>query len=218
MYLSGDILDWQYYNENSSGVSYDDEAQVIVWRAHQIWRHANSLISSDCSDLSIADAITSLKRAVNHRLKALTRVYCFDALPFTNQKKTLEKFQAYGLLRPPMLKDLFEVRNAIEHMDAPPPSVTACGRYVDIVWYFLKSTDSLLTMRLDDVIFWSDEGRRSLTFRPTFDGLWNIVVQGELLPEDALDSWRPGALEVDESIERPNYIHASIYGLWKPTQ
>jgi hypothetical protein len=216
MYICGEILDWSYYYDNASGLSYEEE-QLLVGRAHEIWRHASSLISADCSEFSVADAITGLKRAVNHRLKALTRVYCFDALPFHSQKKTLEKFQFYGIIRPAMLKDLFEVRNLIEHMDVPPPSVDACSRYVDFVWYFLKSTDSLLATHLSEVIFWSETDHRSLTFLVAFDGSWNITAQGELLPQDMLGSWRPGALEIDDSIESPTYARPKIYGRWKPT-
>src|SRR5690348_6826755 len=77
MYVRGEILDWSHYNENRSGLSEKDE-QPLIWRAHDIWRHASSLVSPDCSEFSLADAITVLKRAVDHRLKALRRRYCFD--------------------------------------------------------------------------------------------------------------------------------------------
>ena len=114
MYLGGEILDWMYYYDNASGFSEEEEQQTF-YRAHDIWRHASSLISPDCSEFSKADAIASLKRAVNHRLKALTKRYCFDALPFDSLKRILEKFQFYGIIRPTMLKELFGIRNAIEH-------------------------------------------------------------------------------------------------------
>ncbi|MEQ6342920.1 MAG: hypothetical protein M3A44_15075 [Gammaproteobacteria bacterium] len=219
MFICGEVLDWNYYSDNGSGLS-DDEEERIVGRAHDIWRHASSLISPGSSEFSLADAITGLKRAVNHRLKALSNAYSFDALPFLNQKKTLEKFQFYGIIRPALLKELFEIRNSIEHMDRAPPSVDECRRYVDFVWYFLKSTDSLLTMKLDDVIFWCDSENRSLRFCPEFDGSWNIKVSGEVLVADILECWQPGALELvelDESCERPDYIRARIYGRWQPS-
>lgn len=217
MYISGDVLNWDYYSENSAGLSYDEE-ELIVERAYDIWRHASSQILADSSEFSRADAITGLKRAVNHRLKMLSKSYSFDALPFSNQKKTLEKYQFYGIIRPTLLKELFEIRNLIEHTDHVPPNIGECRKYVDIVWYFLKSTDTLLKMKVDDVIFWRDNEDRSLTFQPEFDGSWKITVWGKISATDILERWKPGALEVDEDCERPSYICSDIYGRWNPTE
>ena len=217
MFISGQVLDWSYYTENGSGLS-DDEENEIVWRAHEIWRHARSLISKDCSEFALSDAVSNLKRAVNHRLQALSQAYSFDALPFPSRKQTLEKFQFYGIIRPALLKELFLVRNAIEHQDATPPNVAQCSTYVDFVWYFLKSTDSLLLMKVEDVIFWSPpDGQYSLRFIPKFDGSWNVVIKGELPPEYILACAQPGALNIDESsYERPARTHSSVYGRWNP--
>ena len=185
-----------------------------------MWRHANSLLSKDCSDFSISDAVSNLKRAVNHRLQTISQAYSFESLPFSNKKQTLEKLQFYGIIRPTLLKELFHVRNAIEHQDASPPSAAQCSRYIDFVWYFLKSTDSLLLMQVEDVIFWSQPKpgeQHSLTFHPKFDGSWHVIVQGELPSEYILASAEPGALNVDEDYERPDYIRSSVYGKWAPT-
>lgn len=216
MFISGDVLNWTCYSENGSGHSFDDEIR-LVGRAHNIWRHASSLIYPGCSEFSRVDAITGLKRAVNQRIKTLARAYCFDGLPFANQRKTLEKFQFYGIIRPALLKEIFEIRNAIEHMDSAPPDVNQCSRYIDFVWYFLKSTDSLLEMKKEDVIFWADTEHRSLRFCPRFDDSWSIMVSGEILEQDILECPHPGSLEIDEYYPRPHYIETPIYGQWKPT-
>jgi hypothetical protein len=215
MLISGEVLDWKFYNENSSGLTDEDEER-IVWRAHDIWQHAASLIAPDCSEFLRADVITGLKRAINHRLKALSHNYCFSDLPFSHKNKTLEKFQFYGIIRPILLKELFEVRNSIEHGDVSPPTVDQCSRYVDLVWYFLKSTDSLLKMKLEDAVFWSDD-HSELRFCPEFSGKWSITIRGKILSQYLLGNWQPGAIEIDESVERPEYIKTPIYGLWKPT-
>jgi len=216
MYISSDVLDWNFYSENGTGLSFEEE-EVVVGRAHDMWRHASSLITPECSEFSRIDAITGLKRAVNHRLKSITDAYCFHALPFTSQKKILEKLQFYGIIRPTLLKEIFELRNAIEHMDTPPPSIEQCNRYVDIIWYFLKSTDSLLSMRPDEIKFWSDDNEGTLDFDVKFNETWVITVIGELPAKYFLEHQIPDALEIDESIERPQYIHSTIYGLWKPS-
>jgi hypothetical protein len=216
MFISEEILDWSYYTDNQSGLSSEEE-DTLVWRAHELWRHATSLIKTDCSEFARSDSISNLKRAVNHRLQTLSQAYSFDALPFSNRKQTLEKFQFYGIIRPALLKEIFEVRNAIEHQDDTPPGEENCRRYADLVWYFLKSTDSLLLMKPDDVHFWSDDEKNSLVFWPKFDGSWNITVEGEISSEFILESGRLGAIELDESYERPSYICSPVYGKWNPT-
>lgn len=216
MLISGDVLSWSYHNENGSGLT-DEEQDRIVRRAYKIWRHSSSLVSDDSSEFKLADAIVGLKRAVNHRLKTLTTSYALDALPFSSERKSLERLQHYGIIRPAILKELFGIRNAIEHADHAPPSVNDCRRYVDFVWYFLKSTDSLLDMKLEDVIFWCDTEARSLRFCPNFNAGWNIEVSGNLLPADILQSWEPGAIDLDESIGRPSYRTPEIFGRWRPT-
>jgi hypothetical protein len=216
MFIDGKILDWDYYTENSAGLNFDEEDE-IVWRSHEIWRHASSLIIKDCSEFALSDAISNLKRAVNHRLKALSQAYCFDTLPFSNRKQTLEKLQFYGIIRPALLKELFEVRNAIEHQDSSPPTIDQCNKYVDIVWYFLKSTDSLLLMKVDDGIFWSPDEQYSLSFQPEFDGMWNVIISGTIPAEAILMHEEHGAIDVDEACKQPAYTKPSIYGRWKPT-
>lgn len=217
MWVSSTVLEWGYHNEHGSGPSLDDQ-NPTVWRAHEIWRHANSLISENCSSFALSDAIANLKRAINHRLQSLSKAYCFNALPFSSDKKTLEKFQHYGIIRPSMLRELFEVRNAIEHRDADPPSLVRCEQYVDFVWYFLKSTDSLLLMQADDVVFWSgSETGCALRFCVNLAAQWEIVVHGDLPEELILSGPRPGALEIDESYPRPEYIKSGLHGKWNPT-
>jgi hypothetical protein len=43
-----------------------------------------------------------------------------------------------------LLTKLLEIRNAIEHEDKKPPKRNECLELVDIVWYFLKSTDNMV--------------------------------------------------------------------------
>lgn len=216
MFICRSVLSWDFYTENGSGLS-SDKANQIVWRAHEIWRHAISLISVKSDEFARGDAISNLKRAINHRLQAISKAYSIEALPFSNKRQVLEKLQFYGLVRPALLRELFEIRNAIEHQDGSPPAEDQCRRYGDFVWYFLKSTDSLLLMKVDDVQFWSSESDDQLTFYPTFDGSWKIIIQGHLSPELIRGSKDENSLELDEFYQRPEYTPPPIYGLWKPT-
>lgn len=215
MFIDEAVLDWNFYYEDGSGLSYEDEVRVVD-RAHDIWRHASEQVTLGCTEFDCVDAITGLKRAINLRLKAISEAYCFDSLPFSSSKRTLEKFQFYGIIRPALLKEIFEIRNSIEHKDTPPPGAEQCSRFIDFTWYFLKSTDALLLMHPDNVIFWADESKGELCFEPKFKGAWEITVRGNLPQEKILNIPRSGALEIDEHHERPTYIKTPIWGLWKP--
>ena len=132
----------------------------------EIWRHAAARLKGTPSDLDRVDCIGTLKRAINHRLKAIQATYNFDQLPTTRPKKQiLEKLQDYGLVRPVIIKELLEVRNGIEHNDAAPPETPRCEFYVDVVWYFLKSTDTLVDMAVDSIVYEDDQSESALSCR-----------------------------------------------------
>jgi hypothetical protein len=172
MYLSKVFLEWPYGDCESTGVDYE-----LLIRAHDIWRHAQDRLKKEPCEFDLVDCISALKRSVNSRLKTLDKVYNLSALPSLRSKKqVLEKYQDYGLIRPAILKDLFDVRNLLEHEDVKPPSAANCHYYVDIVWYFLKSTDSLLQMKCDSLVYGND--RSEIFVGP--DENWNFSFNGQL--------------------------------------
>ena len=183
MYINSKILEWPYGEHEATEVDFEK-----LERAHRIWRHAQKRLDGTPSEFDIVDCITSLKRAINSRIKTLSHEYSFNALPnIRSKKQTLEKYQDYGLIRPSFFKELFELRNLLEHEDVQPPSIKKCRHYIDIVWYFLKSTDSLLQMKTD-VIAYIDPVADSevyLHFNPNKN--WSIRVYGSILPEYVSD-------------------------------
>jgi hypothetical protein len=177
MHLSTDFFTWPHDNTEGSGCDYS-----LMYRAHEIWRHSKDCLANDPSEFNRIDCISSLRRSINHRLKTLSSVYGLEALPSLRSKKQiLEKFQDYGLIRPALIKDLLEVRNLIEHEDAEPPETEKCLYYVDIVWYFLKSTDSLLQMKIDALSYESEDGRCELFVRLKPELVWDVRIQGTVL-------------------------------------
>ena len=179
MYLNSKFLDWPYEEHEASGVDFKK-----LERAHNIWRHAQKRLDGTPSEFDIVDCVTSLKRAINSRIKTLSNEYSFDLLPnIRSKKQTLEKYQDYGLIRPSFFKELFELRNLLEHEDVQPPEVKKCRYYVDIVWYFLKSTDSLLQMKTDVVAYLepAEDSEIYLHFYPNTN--WLIRVYGSMLPK-----------------------------------
>jgi hypothetical protein len=195
MYLSAEILTWPY---DAEGRAYPSETDH-VHRGHEIWRHAKNRLALSPTQLDRVDCISSLKRAINHRLKAIHSTYAFDQLPTDRPKKeTFEKLQDYGLVRPAILKELLDVRNLIEHNDAPPPDLAKCKFYVDMVWYFLKSTDQLVEEMVDSLIY-EHQGTNShitLAIEPLKN--WEAKASGLVHIAFLSTESTPGAIELTE--------------------
>ena len=61
--------------------------------------------------------------------------------------------EIYGIARPFIVKNLFSIRNDIDHHDATPTPKERCMELLDIVWYFLKATDRCIEERKEYVFF-----------------------------------------------------------------
>lgn len=143
VWLSTDYLfeNTNWYNSGSSLYSLDDQQ-----RAYDIWQRANSLVEKNETQFDLTDGITNLKRSINHRLKLIEKIYNFKKIDFPERPKGyLELLETYNIVRPYLMKTVMEIRNLIEHNDSPPPNQHRCKELVDMVWYFLKSTDTLVT-------------------------------------------------------------------------
>jgi hypothetical protein len=136
IYLLPDVFTWSCWN---SGGTINDESRVQ--RPYALVSHAESLTHGLPTEFEIADAVANLKRAINHRLQLLEENYSF-AKAFPKNVGVLERLEKVNLARPYLIKQLFSLRNDIEHYDAPPPSLGRCRELIDLTWYFLKATDA----------------------------------------------------------------------------
>jgi len=100
----------------------------------------------------------NLKRAINVRLKLLDELYCFSHVTGLKKLGALERLEAVGLAKPFIVKQLFDLRNDIEHNDAAPPSMNRVKELLDITWYFLRSTDSAAGNHSRTLFFENEDG------------------------------------------------------------
>jgi hypothetical protein len=150
-WLSRGIFDWSC--EASGGRREELER---VRRPHAILSHAEGLLCAGAAEFSIADSVFALKRAINSRLQHLEELYGFQDM-FPRSVGALERLEAVGLARPFLIKQLFELRNDIEHKDAAAPSSKRTGELVDITWYFLQATDPACKARPQGLVLRSAE-------------------------------------------------------------
>ena len=136
-YLSKEFLHWYAYTDSGH-----EPSQEVRQRGYEIWNHADSQIKSESSLLQLADGISNLKRCLNQRLKAIEAFYFIRSVPVKNLPKGyLQLLGALGIVRPFMLEQLMDIRNEIEHEDAPPPPYVRARELLDMTWYFLRSTE-----------------------------------------------------------------------------
>ena len=135
-WLSPEVFDWEVVVDFAEQVTYERFA-----RPHLLLTHAESALAQDAGELARADAVFALKRAVNSRLKHIEELYGL-AKAFPKSVGALERLEAVDLARPLLVRQLFELRNDIEHNDGPVPAAQRCHELADATWYFLRATDA----------------------------------------------------------------------------
>ncbi|MFT9817511.1 MULTISPECIES: hypothetical protein [unclassified Lysinibacillus] len=194
-WISNEILNWESYSD-SSVVLEKEKGE----RAYEIWEHAKSQIENNESEFHLADGITNLKRALNHRLKLIEEIYGFKFIKINNKPKGyMEILEVFGVVRPFLMKRLLTIRNGIEHNDEKPPSYERCLELLDVVWYFLKSTDSMVQFAVKDLAFELDEEGD----KPYYFGLRYVqqerdifIINGKIPEKLIYDEPTPNSIEV----------------------
>ena len=200
MFLSPAVFQWPY---DAQDRLFPPEVDCVS-KAHDVWRHAQNRLAGESTPLDRVDSISALKRAIDIRLKAIRATYNFEFLPSMRAKKqTLEKLQDYGIVRRAILKELIDVRNSLEHEHTEPPSTDKCKFYIDICWYFLKSTDPLVDMAVSSLVYVDDPSDSSVQIEIEPRNDWALRVNGYVRSEFILLSDEDGALELTEFSTAP---------------
>jgi hypothetical protein len=140
LWLSPKFLDWDPLVDMSIA------GDLTSWRrAYEHWSHAEQLLKIQSDELYRVDVTTTLKRAVDHRIRLLDQTYDFQGIPVKAKPSgSLARLEWLGIVRPTMVRKLLDIRNAVEHSDHEPPEAERCHEFLEFVWYFLRSTDLLV--------------------------------------------------------------------------
>jgi hypothetical protein len=143
---------WLSWNRHAQGSVHQPED--TAFKLYEMHQHACDRLEGNPSEFARVDAITTLRRTVGQRVKALKDIYQLRSLPTgTKPKYDLELLEYFGIIRPFMLKRLIDIRNMVEHQDTSPPPTDECLMFADLVWYFLRSTDGLVQDQLTSMMF-----------------------------------------------------------------
>lgn len=200
MWLAPEILEWRV---ESQGLSFADKSQ---WkRPYDIWAHAEQVLSHPTTEFQRVDVITTLKRAIDHRVRMLNNLYSLRSIPIRDKpSEVLNLLEFAGIVRPLMLQKLLDIRNAVEHEDASPPDHESCQIFLEFAWYFLRSTDRMSQQILEDfgLLPPTDEDYYGLSIYSGPEYAWVPRVWGWLTPNMIANEPRNGWLVLNiEKIE-----------------
>lgn len=216
MWISSKTLRWPSYSESNLVLNGDK-------RPYDLLHHAEELLEINTSSFYRTDAIFSLKRAIDNRVYSLQNLYKLKEIPINNfPKKPIDQLTSLGVIRPYMLEELRNIRNSIEHEDTSPPSYKECLGYIDLVWYFLKSTDSLVFFLHDtwlltpDIFHDQDENHQFLevflNVESNHENLidWNFNIRARLnkdnVSEQKKENWIEISFDNESCIEENDTI------------
>ncbi len=128
-----------YWPVNGSVGCYSGED---IASCYEYWEYAETLINKFDDKFHLQDSIKNLKYVVDKRIKQIERVYDFKS--HFPSKKVFEIYEELGIVKGFVIKNLFKLRNNIEHNEVEINEKEKCRDFLDTVWYFLKSTDLLV--------------------------------------------------------------------------
>jgi|CXWL01.1.fsa_nt_gi hypothetical protein len=185
LWLSPEVLAWLPFVETWTS------HEGIAWRRpYDHWGHAEGLLRDVKTEFHRTDVIVSLKRSVDGRVRALNEACHFRKAPFPDLPEgRLEQLAFFGIVQPALLGRLLDIRNRVEHQDAEPPTIAACADFIDMVWYFLRSTDFLVRRAMIELRLDRDAGMELNPYKVTINWErrddWALSVNC-----DALQSWQ----------------------------
>ena len=125
---------------------------TVTSRPYAMLDHGEDLLRHHVGELFRVDAILTMKRALDLRLKRLNRLYAFDRLCGKEiPKHLIQKLEYCNIIRPLMVRKLLDLRNVLEHQQKIPPPVDRCEEFLEFVWYFLRSTDWITSASIDRI-------------------------------------------------------------------
>lgn len=209
---------WGGWPVGSTSSEYLDP--TVAERPYRHWHLALELVTHDKDEIRRGTAIQKLWNAVDSRIRQLHDTYRLSELKrilkLPRNTDMLEMLGRLELVRPFVLQRLKEIRNRIEHQDRGTPSHDECLTLIDIVWYFLRSTDAFAVNKVTSFerVSYCDSIARSPFVSVEYSDSWLPSVFGFLPESDVQTRPRANALliELVEPITTDEHELARVRG------
>lgn len=179
-----------------AGVQIRAVIEPSEWRrGYDHFEHAEVRLATASTKHDRIDIVAALKRAIDVRVAFLAKLYDLKSAPgLRRAKNRFEALVRVGLIRPIMSKELFDIRDAVEHRDADPPSIADCQRFTEFTWYFLKTTDTAASSPALDLMFEYEiegAGEYWASVARELNPAWDFTIMGWFPEEDVHESPDP---------------------------
>jgi len=156
-----------------------------------------ALLSGRASEQDRASAILQLRRAIDLRDKALKSAYSLDKIPGLGKSTYPKILSDLCVVMPLMRRKLIDIRNEVAHERVEPSvDLGRCLEYCEFTWYFLKSTDHLLSSLICALDF--DSRTDPCEFTLSFDlADWSVELVGRFNLGDILRANRGHDIRIE---------------------
>ncbi len=194
MFISNVVLSWDTVVDSFTYTGEDWE------RPYSFFRHCEKLLSYAPEKHFLIDAVSNLKRAVDHRIKHISTTYKLKKTAcYALNKNVWDTLAELELIKPVMLGKLIEIRNTVEHKFSDPPDQPRCIELSEFVWYFLRSTDAISKQVSDgSYLEESCDGPRRIYYDGNPANEWTSTITAHLPKELISTSSRADYFEVAE--------------------
>jgi hypothetical protein len=189
------------FDTNFYGKGWDFPRENLVKEDYERWNYLKAKLVQGASIYDLEDFVVGAKRLINHRTKKLFSLYGLkENLKQLSRKGDLNLLQELDIARPYLLNKLREIRNQVEHEFRLALDLNACQDYLDICWYYLRSTDYFFIRQTIELESSQDNlgERESEVFSIEFDTqTMSLSFAGRIHKDDISDSFTPDCAEIE---------------------
>ena len=136
--------------------------------AYRIWEEANNTILNCNGNLEkLNQGFLSLKRAFNVTSMELRKNLGIDKIKYSSKKKSkdfLSDLEYFEIIKTLTLNKYLNLRNLIEHENAPPPSLEDCLSLSEYIWNYIRNVANILIQLTEYIIFNSNDRDNIILF------------------------------------------------------
>jgi len=210
MWVIPDILDW---SRELIRTKSRKEPRVFQ-RPYQMWRYAEDILQAHTTNAACADAVATLKRVVDHRIRTLDSIYNLETLPVKDKPAdTLAILEYAGIIKPLMRRTLSELFTAAEYKVSGTVEYDTCLTFLEFALYFLGITDRIADRIPTEIMLRRSASydvstgsyEVSISLNPESGWVPRIkgVLNDSMLSAEPVDNWI--VLEVQKSEPRENH-------------
>jgi hypothetical protein len=200
----------EYFDVNAWAGNHTE----TIEESYNRWNHLKEKLKTGVSVYELEDFIVGAKRLINYRTKELFSLYGLkESLQQIARKGDFYLLEELDIARPYLLNKLREMRNNVEHEFNLSVDLETCQDYLDICWYYLRSTDYFFIRPASRLVNLSSswDTPNSEVFKIQFDyNTKSLSFHAKIHKDDFVDASDPNSAEIDVKSQEVSNVHKDI--------